>query len=344
MKDYPQEIYARELYARLEEKFADKILNVRLTIQGKGVNWRCTANREENFCKIVCIHYPHKGREYALYFEHNKQRMAFGRTPSPDDTVAAVDSWLHNASLDELYKNFGFVDKHKRAFEALTEQIIGFYPEIASFAEYELRSEFGDLYELFFYNKERRCLFKYWGRNELPDCFFDWDNCNLLKVQNGNIEQLALAMKRWLCDFAMPSAMEREFSWLNFGKLGYYYEQGRGIEGEFVVSWDKIEGFFQRFSSKLAWVPEALTFIRQLRQHGYDHTLRAGQSLTTFILSRSRRHGMKPEQPYIVFGFRNDGIQITTYVDGTKTLNFPVIELNEEINTELKKLEAKEID
>ena len=101
----------------------------------------------------------------------------------------------------------------------------------------------------------------------------------------------------------MPSQLKLDFPWLDVGKVAMAYEEGRGIEGEFIQSWAEMEIFFA--NTDVADI--ALPFIREIRQHGYDKTLRAGQSMWTLVLSRSRRHGLRGNQPLVAFSFSKDG-------------------------------------
>jgi hypothetical protein len=76
----------------------------------------------------------------------------------------------------------------------------------------------------------------------------------------------------------------------------------------------------------------------------YGKTLRAGQSLYSLIVSRSRRHGLRMDQLRITFHFGNDRMEVYTNLDGETRLSFPKIELTTEIDALLKQLEAREID
>jgi hypothetical protein len=79
-------------------------------------------------------------------------------------------------------------------------------------------------------------------------------------------------------------------------------EDGNPLEEEFIQSWDYIQNFYKsHYNSWLKGI--VLLFIAALRRVGYDRKLRAGQSLFTFVVSRSRRHGLRPEQPCIRFEF-----------------------------------------
>jgi hypothetical protein len=43
----------------------------------------------------------------------------------------------------------------------------------------------------------------------------------------------------------MPSNLKDEFPSIELGKVARYYEEGRGVEGEFIESWDRIEKFYE---------------------------------------------------------------------------------------------------
>ena len=132
---------------------------------------------------------------------------------------------------------------------------------------------------------------------------------------------LSLILKRWLCDCAMPSSLEQEFPWLGTGELARYYEEGRGVEGEFILSWDFVERFY-REAANLPQSSAILKMIAEMRGRGYDHTLRAGQSMYTFIVARSRRQGLKANQPLIAFEFRKDGMDLRAKFGDEKKLSY----------------------
>jgi hypothetical protein len=124
-------------------------------------------------------------------------------------------------------------------------------------------------------------------------------------------------LKRWICDNAMPSAMRREFPWLMIGELADYYERGAPIEGEFIHSWDRIEEFYN--TDHFSFRGRVLPLLRQLRDEGYARKLRAGQSMWTFILSRSRRNCLRATQSRIEFRFSpNDDTMDVTVNNGTQ--------------------------
>ena len=72
-----------------------------------------------------------------------------------------------------------------------------------------------------------------------------------------------------------------------------------GIERDFLLSWDETEVFFR--SANICQEQKVLNLISELRQRGYDKTLRAGQGMYNFMLSRSKQWGLRLDQPHITF-------------------------------------------
>jgi hypothetical protein len=112
------------------------------------------------------------------------------------------------------------------------------------------------------------------------------------------------------------------------------------LEEDFLESWNRMEWFF---GSGEIWpkTPDVMEFIAMLRRTGYDRKLRAGQSLDIFMVSRSRKHGLRPEQPSI--GFRiyegkmtvySRGLQAETFVENAATLSDRVRDLLDRLSNE----------
>jgi hypothetical protein len=88
------------------------------------------------------------------------------------------------------------------------------------------------------------------------------------------------------------------------------------LEEAFSASWDYVVASYTEWG---AAGPESashicrrlLELISELRDAGYDRTLRAGQSVSTFIVSRSRAHGMQQDQPSIALYPRDDRVLVT---------------------------------
>jgi hypothetical protein len=343
---YEEETRARNLYDILTQELATSSLEAEISIEGRGVHWTCTAKRGKRRCSISPLHGPVP--VYFVGFGDDTQTQAMGRTPVKKDAVSAMRGWLQGQERGELCDRFEFIDREKRSLERIEKEIIETYPEFEQLVTTNLNHLVDDLYELWLSAKDRTCRVFYFGQNKFPDYVFHWDECRLFTVQTGQFSQLALVLKRWLCDYIMPSDLEREFPWIDTGKLAKHYEAGRGIEGEFVASWDHIE----RFYGKMVNVPfgsEVLDMIAQMRRIGYDKTLRAGQSMYSFIVSRSRRHGLRTGQTRIVFDFcdnTRDNAMDVSYIttDGEKKLSCSRIAYTSQIDALMKRLEAEDID
>jgi hypothetical protein len=89
-----------------------------------------------------------------------------------------------------------------------------------------------------------------------------------------------------------------------------YHDTGNAFEADFIESWDSLEVVFEWILARVSGKNRVLQFIAQLCQAGCDRKLRAGQSLEVFIVSRSRDHGLRPDQPRIVFCFHDDVMDV----------------------------------
>ena len=112
------------------------------------------------------------------------------------------------------------------------------------------------------------------------------------------------------------------------------------LETEFVKSWEHVEWFFGA-GEIFRKMPHVVEFIEMLRASGYDRKLRAGQSLDLFVVSRSRKHGLRPEQPSIAFHIYEGkvtvfsrGLQAETFVETAAILSGPVQELLDRLSSE----------
>jgi hypothetical protein len=148
-------------------------------------------------------------------------------------------------------------------------------------------------------------------------------------------------LERWLCDGATPSALAREFACVQPEPLARYYEEGRPVEGEFLTSWDNIEEFYK---GKSPLSQKGRRLIANMREAGYDKVLRAGTSMWTLMVSRSRRHGLRDDQPWIAFAIGDDDMDVTVSIDGVETFSGLEIAFTPRVDAMLKRLAEKEID
>lgn len=100
--------------------------------------------------------------------------------------------------------------------------------------------------------------------------------------------------------------------------------KGTSDAHDLQVSWDVVELFFEDFDGD-AHLEPLRALIVLLREEGFDTKLRAGQSLTTLMLSRSREHGLREGQSHLRFAAEADGqVKVEGLLDGTKHRFGPV--------------------
>jgi hypothetical protein len=335
--EFPHESYARELHRALSLRFVG-VPDTHVSVKGRGVNWTCSAQRGGRSCSICC--FDVRGPEYLVFFKDDGDR-ATARTPSQDGVIAAAGDWLDGAGVEALHTRFSFVDGEKRALAELLAETLERSLKLRRSAAHEIRHHTSDLYDLWFNAKDRACKVFYYGKKRFPEAFFFWDECNLFRFPVENRALFRELLERWLCDDAMPSALAREFACVQVDSLARYYEEGRPVEGEFLLSWDAIEEFYRR---KSPLGPKGQRLITDMRKAGYDKVLRAGTSMWTLMLSRSRRHGLRNDQPSIAFVIGDDDMDVLVRIEGEETLPGIEIAFTPRIDAMLKRLAEQEID
>jgi hypothetical protein len=350
MEKYPEEDYARALDAQLSQELALRLPGTIAFVSGAGVHWNCRAEREQRAFTVFCFNAPVEvaGPEFLVRFEEKQAIPLWGRSWEQTEIVAAACAWLEGRSVQALYAKFAFVEQQRRALEKIEQETIASQPQLAALPNRKMVPFAGsDGCTLWFRTDDRS------SEVSGADANFYWDECLQFSVQTEDSILLARLLKRWLCDNAMPSALQQEFPSVAMSNVAHFYEQSRGIEGEFLNSWCHVEEFYQGIPRPFAL--QVLNLIRQLRGAGYERTLRAGTSLFSLLVSRSRRHGLRPDQPCIVFSFGDapftggmiaaGEMEVATWLDDReRKIAFPSIEWSENLNTLLKQLEGKTID
>ncbi len=338
---FQEELIARALQRALTERLTNTSPGEpTVEVSVLGVHCHCDARAGPRRCVVHCFE-----SEYYLEFralpdpgtaEHATQ--ARGRTRDEGEVLDAVEAWLAGVGVPALHATFPFVDREKRALEALEARCAGAVSRGG--VTHAVEHEVSDIHYLWFRSPERSCRVSFYGQSEHPDARFHWDECELFAFRVTEPELLPAVLECWLCAGAAPSVMRREFPWLEIGPLADFYEAGKPVEGEFLQSWDWIEGFYSDHPNAKA----VLGFIAALRAAGYDRQLRAGQSLWSFMLSRSRRHGLRDGQPYVVFDFAGDELQMRTGPARRKEVRRSRVELTSDVNTALQRLAEGPID
>lgn len=356
------EIYARQFYQELKNEFwgkqnpISKFLGLKanapksdiaITLKEAGTQYDCTISKAKRQCSIHCfdidwINLKYKGPEFYTTFIENGKSIANGRTFDKQKTMDAIKNWMQNKTLAELYSNFNFIDEKKRQLEKLRTDINELSPQLLTISENAISEENFSSYSLWFKNDNRSCRIYYYGYEPNPRYIFKWDDCIIFETTGSDLERLGTLINKWVYAKAMPSTLKVEFPEIDFGKLAEFYENGNGTEGEFILSWDSIENFYREMD--LDKKNEILQLIKEMRSKGFDRTLRAGQSLYTFILSRSRRHGLRANQDSVSFSFKFIECAMEVQTQKGQKITFDKIEYNDTIENILKKIELESID
>lgn len=359
---YIQKEIARELFNDLKIRFNGdqntlsklaglfKMSNagsgIKVSIEGKGVHWKCIVGQGNTQCQIHCFNYDYKeperkGPEYYTYFKKDDVVVATGRTPDKQQTINAVAHWCNNEPLEFIYKHFEFVDREKRALTNIKADIISFYPELLNAGKIEVIDDHFYSYHLQIELKERSCSIYVSGYTSEPVFKFKWDDTFIFETLIPDPARMGLLVKQWVIDAEKPSVLKTIFTDIDFGELAEYFEKGNPLEGEFLRSWDEIEQFYKEVNLPIR--AGIIQLIKTMRQKGFDKTLRAGTSLYDLLLSRSRRHGLKQEQPYVRFSF--EYIKSVMEVTWQKqVLSFDAVTYTHDIETILKTLEQLPVD
>jgi hypothetical protein len=359
---HKEEVYARRFYKELKDEFWGKQSpistflglkanepksDIAITLKKAGTQSYCTITKEARRCSIHCfdidmMNIKYKGPEFYTTFMENGKSIANGRTFDKSEMMDAINNLIENKTLDELYSKFNFIDEKKNQLERIRADINKLSSQLTTISRNAVVQESFSTYSLWFINDNRSCRIYYYGYEPNPRYIFQWDDCILFETSSSDLNRLCTLITKWVVDKAMPSTLKVEFPELNFGELAEYYEKGNGIVGEFILSWDIIENFYCEIN--LDNKNEILQLIKEMREKGFERTLRAGQSLYSLVLSRSRRHGLREDQNSISFSF--DFIKSAMEVRTRKgdKFEFDKIVYNDTIEKLLKTIELERID
>lgn len=302
------EILARQVYTALTTRFAEHHPTVSIVLHARNRRWSCTIHSTTRACRIDC--HAQLSAPYRLGCMDGDTTVADGWAANYTELYPAITCWLAGGTLPDLYDQAAFLNREIRALSALEAQLRVHEPALTPLLMHEYHRFSGGTYTLCVRMPTRSCRITFMADADRPTAHFLWDDCPLFAIPVTESADLAVLLRRWLIESAAPSALEQEFPWLVPGTLAQYYEAGRGIEGEFVMSWERMAMFYTDFAWPIA--PVGHRFVALLRSAGYDRCFRAGQSLVTLILSRSRRHYLRPTQPRISFFFHADATMNVT--------------------------------
>ncbi len=331
--------HAQALYEDLATRFASLNGQVRIEMTGGGVQWRCSAERGPRACWIGC--FEASGPEFMTSFEEGNRKVAVGRSSSGGETADAVWHWLDAAPLPQMYEHFGFVDREKRKLQSISECMARNFPNLGSGVNSELTVTGSGVSHLWYRTDTRAAHVQYVLQAEAPEAIFYWDESEMFRFRAADCTALGAILSRWLGGNAPPSSLRSEFPWLEIGRLADYYEKGRPVEGEFLESWDRMERTYEgsRFPKTLI-----LPFIADLRRAGYDHKLRAGQSMWSLIVSRSRRARLRPDQALVSFQFHGETMELFTSIDREERIPVLPIKVSDSVVGVLDRLAERPID
>lgn len=335
---YKQELIAKDLFQGLQEYFNSFEETVQISIDGVGVHWNCNVVLGQKQCKVSCFEGSlslNHAAEYLIEYIDNSKQEIWGRIYDKNQTIESIKDWISGENLSVLYERYDFIDEEKRAMKNIDKDITNLFPELKNTIR-NIKRDICDSYSYEIISKNRNCKLTLIEPSQFS---FYVDETKLFEPKL-DFPQLAEIIKLWLVDELMPSKIEAKFEDLDLGELAKYYEKGKLIEGEFIRSWDFIEEFYGRTENG----NYAINFIKTIMDKGFTKTLRAGQSLYSFILSRSRRWGLREEQKCIIFQFNFKILSMKMYNIDNKMFYFDKIEYNTEIENALKDLEREAIN
>ena len=327
----------------MKSYISNKELIIKSRLEGAGVHWNCIC---ESGNAKVSIYSSDKSNikdnkgnseEFIVSFFLGNSEISCGRSYNRKKVIESVENWVLNKSKFELHNNFPFVDKGLRMIKELEENWLIKHPNLEN-TNRVIDNHGSGIIRFEINNDKRACWFTTTGENKELSIGFSIDKCMLFESQAENNE-IAEVLNRFLIEKENLSSLSKEFNWIISNDLVKAYENGNGIEGEFIESWNSIVRFYKEINED--YINDVLTFISDLRSKGFEKTLRAGQSLYTFILSKSRRHGLTENQKYLAFSFQKDKMIIRN--NKNEEMNFNKIELNSEIENLLNKLNQQPI-
>jgi hypothetical protein len=257
--------------------------------------------------------------------------------------ISVAVFWLCGRPLQELYEEFEFVDRILRDLIGIQREVLREVPELAQAAAPKLEQEIGSPH-LWFRSEKRSCEVLYYGKNDHPDFFFHWDSTEMFRLRTRDASVFAPLLRRWFVDSAVPSALKKDYPQIELHRVASYYEEGRPVEGEFICSWDWIERFYRvELAKNWKHSSRMVALLEEMRAAGFDKSLRAGQSLYTLMLSRSRRHGLRSEQPWVAIDIGQEGMKVTANLPKQEEVVSKGVVLTPALQRLLSQLESQPI-
>jgi hypothetical protein len=335
------EIRTKKFFVKVQRIVSKKLKLAQIALRGDGRTWieiRCN----ERLVKVHVFVDLNGDLEHLVFFQEDHETLGSGRARVSQSAIDASIAWLSEMAWLDLYQKFDFVESAEKFQISIRNSLVKNQPVLANLKN-EIKRGSQDFCDQRFLASNRSVEIKLWGPEKEQWVSFMWHNSKMFELRNHDHVKLAPVIGSWLHEQDMPSAMNQKFPWLETGKLAQFYEQGRELEGEFVVSWDGIEGFYAKEPMAERSGP-LLKLIAEMRVRGFEKSFRAGTSMTTLIFSRSKDHGLRSEQPYICLSGSERGVDLEIYMDGKHRMFLPEGEFTPEVEQWFRRLEMQPID
>jgi hypothetical protein len=310
------------------------------------VNWNVEIKLNQRCVKINVFHNRFIKRQNDLQllasFQEHEETLGWGRTAIEQSVIDASIVWLSEMTWLDLYEKFDFVESAEKFQVSIRASLVQHHAVIAKLQN-EIRREPQDFCYQKFDSGVRTVEILLYGPEHEQWVSFLWHDSKMFELRNHDHAKLAPVIGSWLHEQDMPSTMNQKFPWLETGKLAQYYEQGRELEGEFVVSWDGIEGFYAK-EPRVERSGPLLKLIAEMRVRGFEKSFRAGTSMTILIFSRSKDHGLRAEQAHICLSGSEYGVDVEINIDGRHRMFLANGEFTPEIEQWFRRLEMHPVD
>ncbi|MBX7052957.1 MAG: hypothetical protein K1X54_13035 [Flavobacteriales bacterium] len=237
--------------------------------------------------------------EFDIVVIENNHDLAIGRTHSQEQAIKMMYDFIHGKSLGQLYYSYDFIDIKKRKLRSLQMVINEVYPVMTTIETNRIIEEILAFPELEMQQENRLCKVNYHSNKEHPRWIFYWDGKRIFECNNAFDAINAQIAMRWVFEKAMPSALKADYPEQDFGRLGEYYERGKGQEGVFIISWEEAI----KNLKPSAYQEEILRFLQDLLKQGYNKSFMANAHLLTLVLSKSEKKMKLFDQPFISIRF-----------------------------------------
>lgn len=225
--------------------------------------------------------------------------------------------------------------QNKKLCEQIQSKLYQYNPVLSTISNTKIiKEEIFNSFQLQMQHKERIVLLCLLDDLTTIKGVFKWNDAEILEALYFDLEKLSLLIVKWLVDLENSSQLLLDFPEIKLSELAIYYENGNGVEGEFIVSWKQIESFVKNnFGVNQQ---ELLQLIQKIKEKGFDKMLRAGTILETIVLSRSVRYGLREDQKSVSFYFLPSKMIVKNKYE--QIFEFDTITYNDTIENILKEL------